>query len=74
MATPAKTGFYTHDFAEPKEFSVLKENPDKTVDIGTGDTVAVRSCPVSAEPKHGHFTFGKLPKKKTEETATPTDK
>jgi len=37
-----------------KVFDVLKENKDGTVDIGTGDTVAVKSCVLVSDPKHGH--------------------
>lgn len=37
-----------------KAFDVLKENPDGTVDIGTDDRLAVRSCAVAIEPKHGY--------------------
>jgi len=37
-----------------KAFDVLKENKDGTVDIGTGDTVAVKNCQLVDDPKHGH--------------------
>ncbi len=61
-AANAKTGFYHAVHTEPKRFSVLKENPDKTVDIGeTVDgkpVIAVRCCPVATAAKPGYFTLG----------------
>jgi hypothetical protein len=65
------TGFYHSPNAEPTKLSILAENDNGTVDIGTPngttakdrdgnvkavDLVVVRNCPVSDGPKHGHFT------------------
>ena len=59
------TGFYHAPYAEPKQFSILNENDNGTVDIGTpngttvtdrdgkvtpADLVVVRNCPVSDTP------------------------
>lgn len=53
----SKTVLYHAPFAEPKEFLVLKENKDGTVDIGREDgTVVVRGCKVTDAPVHGHAT------------------
>lgn len=66
-----KTVLYSHDLAiAPRQLFVLKENADKTLDIGIpgkpasteGDKVVpavpervlVSSCPVSDVPKVGH--------------------
>jgi len=75
MAKEIKFGFYHVTDAKPKKLTVLKENADKTVDLGEGDVLVVGKCPVASEPKHGHFTFGELPKEaaKPEKTETPTE-
>ena len=65
-----KTGFYHALHTKPKELSVLKENADGTVNLGTEEGVlVVGKCPVAEAPMPGHFTFGKLP-----ETAVETEK
>lgn len=62
MAAKQKTGFYQGLHAEPHYMWVLKENADKTVDVGTEDGVLiVGKCPVSPKAKAGHFTLGKVP-------------
>ena len=62
MAAKLKTGFYQGLHAEPHYMWVLKENADKTVDVGTEDgTLIVGKCPLSPTAKPGHFTLGKMP-------------
>lgn len=75
MAKEIKFGYYHTTDAKPKKLAVLKENSDKTVDLGEGDVLVVGKCPVASEPQHGHFTFGELPKvaEKTEKTETTTE-
>lgn len=43
---------------EGKLFDVLKRNADGTVDIGTGDKVAVRCCQISKFAKPGCASIG----------------
>lgn len=50
-----------------KAFEVLRDNKDGTVDIGTGKTVVVRSCPVAEDPKHGHAVVCEEPAAKAPE-------
>ncbi len=58
----AKTGFYHAVHTTPKKFTVLKENPDKTVDIGEmvdgKPVIAVRCCLVATAATPGCFTLG----------------
>ena len=54
----SKLVIYHAPFAAAKLFSVLKENADGTVDIGTADgPVLVRGCKVTDKPVHGHVTL-----------------
>ena len=66
MAT--KTGIYSLNHVKPLAVTVAKENKDGSVDLAGADgKVFVKGCPVSEEPKHGHFTSAAaVDEKKTE--------
>jgi hypothetical protein len=65
----AKATYYS-EILEGKVYDILATNKDGTVNIGTGDTVVVRSVPVVKEPKVGHVILGDKPSKP--ETADKT--
>ncbi|WP_395753330.1 hypothetical protein [Prosthecobacter sp.] len=49
---------YHQEFRDPKEFCILKKNPDGTLDVGPeGGPAVVTSVPVVTEPKNGHVTL-----------------
>jgi len=69
---------YHNEILEGKEFDILAENEDGTVDIGTGKTLVVKSVPVSEDgPKVGHVTIAdkqeseKVKSKKSKKQAAP---
>jgi hypothetical protein len=67
----AKTGFYHAPHAKPSALTILKENEDGTVDIGTPKGVlVVGKCPIADSPKPGYFTVGKLPEPEKVESKT----
>ncbi len=53
-----KKVLYYDENLQPKEFTVLKENKDGTVDIGTGKTLVVGSAVIVQKPTAGCVTLG----------------
>ena len=70
----AKTGIYSLNHVKPLAVTVAKENKDGTVDLAGADgKVFVKCCPVSDEPKHGHFTSSDAVEEAQAETKTETE-
>lgn len=64
-----KTTLYHQENLPPKQFSVLKQNPDGTVDLGSeGSDAVITKCVVSEAATPGQCTYEKLPEEKTEKT------
>lgn len=53
----AKTAFYYNENGVAKEFDILKENKDGTLDIGTGSTLVVGKVQISEDGKPGTVTL-----------------
>jgi hypothetical protein len=64
---------YYNASLEGKTFDIMKHHADGTVDIGTGDKVVVKSCPVSEEAKHGYVTLGAEPLAPREKQVPPSE-
>lgn len=45
---------YYQELSHAVELDVIEKNPDGTLNLGRGETITIRSCPVSEEPKVGH--------------------
>lgn len=61
MAKTTDKAVYYNSNLDGSVFDILKRNSDGTIDIGLGDSVAVKSCPVSKDAVHGHATIGAEP-------------
>lgn len=61
MAQAIEKAVYYNTNLDGKVFEVLKRNKDGTVDIGTGDKVVVKGCPIAKEARHGYATLGETP-------------
>ena len=66
MAAPKKALYFNENLAA-KEFDVLREIGNGTVDLGVGETLVVGRCPIVKAPQVGCAILGtEIPKPKPE--------